>query len=128
MDKVPGMRIRRNPGPHVERAAYYLIAEALANVAKHAAATSCEVILRRGDGALVIEVRDDGAGGAAIVPNGGLAGLADRVEALDGRLSVESPVGGPTIIRAELPIPTQMATDPDSRPVPGPSASGGDEG
>ncbi|HEX5589792.1 MAG TPA: sensor domain-containing protein, partial [Candidatus Limnocylindrales bacterium] len=87
-----------------ERAAYFLIAESLTNVAKHAAATRCEVRVSREGGALVVEVRDDGAGGAEIVPGGGLAGLAGRVEALDGQFSVTSPRGGPTVIRAELPV------------------------
>ncbi len=88
----------------VERAAYYVIAEALANVAKHGSAKRCEIRVRRDDASLVIEVRDDGSGGARIVPNGGLAGLADRVEALDGRLRIDSPAGGPTTIRAEIPL------------------------
>jgi signal transduction histidine kinase len=89
--------------PAVERAAYFVIAEALANVARHSSATHCEVALRRSPAGLVVEVRDDGAGGALISPGGGLAGLRDRVETLDGSLSVVSPVGGPTVLRVELP-------------------------
>ncbi|MEO8468614.1 MAG: sensor histidine kinase [Chloroflexota bacterium] len=88
----------------IERAAYYVIAESLTNVAKHSGAARCEVALRLVGRSLVVEVRDDGAGGAQLVPAGGLAGLAGRVEALDGRLTVESPVGGPTVVRAEFPI------------------------
>ena len=88
----------------VERAAYFVVAEALTNVAKHAAATRCEIRCRAEERGLVVEVWDDGAGGARIVPAGGLAGLAGRVEALDGSLTVESPAGGPTTVRAEIPV------------------------
>jgi signal transduction histidine kinase len=98
-DLSPGERL-----PHsVERAAYYVVSEALTNVAKHSQATRCEVVLRRDAGRLVAEVRDDGAGGATFVDGGGLTGLRQRVEALDGRLELISPPGGPTILRAELP-------------------------
>ncbi len=87
----------------VERAAYFVVAEALANVAKHAGATRCEIHVRREGPLVVVEVRDDGRGGARLLPSGGLTGLAGRVEALDGRLGVESPEGGPTVVRAEIP-------------------------
>ncbi|HLO36265.1 MAG TPA: sensor domain-containing protein [Candidatus Deferrimicrobium sp.] len=90
----------------VERAAYFVVAEALANVAKHSGARSCEVRCRKEGPSLVVEVRDDGAGGASIVPGGGLAGLAGRVEGVDGSLTVSSPIGGPTLVRAELPVTT----------------------
>ena len=63
--------------------------------------------MRREGPFVVIEVRDDGRGGATLLPSGGLTGLAGRVEALDGRLSVESPEGGPTIVRAEIPAAAQ---------------------
>ena len=89
----------------VERAAYFVAAEALANVAKHSTARSCEVRCRREGSRLVVEVWDDGAGGATVVPGGGLAGLAGRVEGVDGSLSVSSPIGGPTLVRAEVPVP-----------------------
>ncbi len=90
--------------PHgVERAAYYVVSEALTNVAKHGHATRCGIRLIRQPGWLFVEIRDDGAGGATLVPGGGLAGLRDRVEALDGRLELLSPSGGPTIIRVSLP-------------------------
>lgn len=86
-----------------ERAAYFTVAEALANTAKHSGATRCEIRCSREGTRLVVEVRDDGMGGARILPAGGLAGLAGRVGALDGTLRVESPHGGPTLIRAEFP-------------------------
>ena len=87
----------------VETAAYYVVAEALTNAGRHAGAASAAVTLERRNGALVVEVRDDGRGGAVRKPGSGLEGLAQRVEALDGTLAVESPAGGPTTIRAELP-------------------------
>jgi signal transduction histidine kinase len=93
----------------VERAAYFVVAESLANVAKHAAATRCEVRCRAEERGLVVETWDDGAGSAWVVPGGGLAGLAGRVEALDGSLTVESPTGGPTIVRAEFPVSAVLA-------------------
>ncbi|WP_433277846.1 sensor histidine kinase [Pseudonocardia xinjiangensis] len=88
--------------PAVQAAAYFVVAETLANTAKHATAGECVVdVARRGD-VLSLEVRDDGRGGAD--PSGsGLTGLRRRVEALDGRMEVTSPPGGPTVIRAELP-------------------------
>jgi len=89
----------------IERAAYFVVAETVANVAKHSAATRCEIRVRLEGGRLVVEVEDDGNGGAVLVPDGGLAGLADRVEALDGTLVVTSPSGGPTVVRAELSVP-----------------------
>ncbi|HKF85504.1 MAG TPA: sensor domain-containing protein [Candidatus Limnocylindrales bacterium] len=91
----------------VERAAYFVVAEAMTNVAKHAAATRAEVHVRREGPLLVVEVRDDGRGGARSVAAGGLAGLSGRVEALDGRLVISSPEGGPTIVRAEIPAATE---------------------
>jgi signal transduction histidine kinase len=90
--------------PEIERAAYFVVAEALANVAKHSRARSCEVRCRREGGRLVVEVWDDGVGGASLMPAGGLAGLAGRVAGVDGELSVSSPPGGPTLVRAELPV------------------------
>ena len=98
IDEVGG----RLPEP-VELAAFYIVCEALANIAKHARASSSTVTLTRVYGNLVIEVTDDGVGGATADDGTGLRGLADRVEALDGRLQVWSPVGAGTRIRAELP-------------------------
>jgi signal transduction histidine kinase len=88
----------------VERAAYFVVAEALVNVAKHSRATRCEVRCRREGPDLVVEVWDDGVGGATIGPMGGLTGLAGRVEGVDGAFSVSSPAGGPTLIRATMPV------------------------
>jgi signal transduction histidine kinase len=92
----------RLPSP-VESIAYFVVAEALTNVAKHAHATDVTVRISRERQRLVVEIRDNGAGGATVAPGGGLAGLADRVAGIDGRLVVDSPPGGPTLVRAELP-------------------------
>jgi signal transduction histidine kinase len=86
----------------VETAAYFVVAEALANAAKHAGATQIEVRLARQPSTLVIEVADNGSGGAD-ASGSGLTGLRRRVEALDGTLSIASPSGGGTTLRAELP-------------------------
>ena len=88
----------------VERAAYFVVAEALVNVAKHSRATRCEVRCRREGADLVVEVWDDGVGGATIGLAGGLTGLAGRVEGVDGTFSVSSPAGGPTLVRAAMPV------------------------
>jgi signal transduction histidine kinase len=87
----------------VEVAAYYLVAESLTNVAKYAEASSATVAVTRVDRELVVEVADDGVGGADSEAGSGLRGLADRVEALDGRLRIWSPQGGGTRVRAEIP-------------------------
>jgi signal transduction histidine kinase len=88
----------------VETAAYFVVAEALTNVAKYANATHAAVSARVEDGTAVIEIRDDGAGGADAASGSGLRGLADRVGALDGTLRVDSPAGAGTIIRAVIPL------------------------
>jgi signal transduction histidine kinase len=87
----------------VEVAAYYVVSESLANVGKHAHADEANVDISRRNGDLVIEVVDDGVGGADTETGSGLRGLADRVEALDGRLRVWTPRGGGTRVRAEMP-------------------------
>ncbi|WP_084965752.1 sensor histidine kinase [Thermoactinospora rubra] len=87
----------------VESAAYFVVAEALANVAKHAAATRARVLGRVLGSSLLVEIHDDGVGGADPARGTGLTGLADRVAALDGTLTLSSPPGGPTILRLELP-------------------------
>ena len=86
----------------VEAAAYYVVAESLANTAKHAKAARVTVGIERSGGCTVVEVSDDGIGGAD-ANGGGLQGLADRVAALGGRFAVRSPLGAGTLVRAELP-------------------------
>lgn len=97
-----GLGDERLPGP-VEAAAYYVVSEALANAAKYAEASAVAVTIRRVNGTAIVQVRDDGCGGADPAAGTGLRGLRDRVEALDGRLVVESHPGDGTMIRAELP-------------------------
>jgi signal transduction histidine kinase len=94
---------RRFP-PTTEATAYFVISEALTNVAKHARADHAEVTVDAGDGTLRIEVRDAGVGGAQFANGTGLIGLQDRVAALDGRLYVTSPPAGGTAVVAELPV------------------------
>ncbi|SOE02275.1 sensor histidine kinase [Blastococcus haudaquaticus] len=89
--------------PVTENTAYFVVSEALANVAKHSDATACRVAVVRTGDRLHVVVEDDGVGGAVLAPGHGLAGLADRLQAVDGVLSVESPRGGPTKLVAELP-------------------------
>ena len=88
----------------VESTAYFVASEALANVAKYAEASKAEISLERRNGRLVIQLADDGKGGAETGKGSGLTGLSDRVAALDGSLTVESPVGEGTRVRAELPL------------------------
>jgi signal transduction histidine kinase len=90
------------PGP-VESTGYFIVAEALANAIKHARASVVDVRLVRADDELRVEISDDGTGGAHANGGAGLRGMADRVDALDGRLVVSSPRGGGTFILAELP-------------------------
>jgi signal transduction histidine kinase len=89
--------------PRVEATAYFVTCEGLANVTKHAQATRASVFIARRNGLLAIEIADDGVGGAQPLENSGLSGLADRVEALGGRLHVASPAGGGTRLLAEIP-------------------------
>ena len=96
------VELTERPPERVETAAYFVAAEALANAAKHSGASRVRISVGRYERVLAVEITDDGRGGAD--PSGnGLAGLRRRVEALDGTLSVDSPAGGPTTIRAELP-------------------------
>ena len=89
--------------PAAETAAYFVIAEALANAAKHSHAHRCVIGLRHGHRTLRVWLTDDGVGGAALVKGHGLRGLDHRLHAVGGRLTVTSPSGGPTTIAAELP-------------------------
>ena len=91
------------PVPVVDAIAYFVVAEALTNVAKHARASRAAVVVRRLDGMLRVVVTDDGVGGADPTVGTGLRGLADRVSGVDGRLHVDSPPGGPTVVTVELP-------------------------
>ncbi len=93
----------------VEVAAYYVVSEALTNAAKHANASSVAVGVEAADGVLRISVRDDGAGGARFAHGTGLVGLKDRVEALGGRIWLESPSGAGTSLEAELPLDDRSA-------------------
>jgi PAS domain S-box-containing protein len=92
----------RLPEP-VEAAAYYVVAEALTNAAKHAKASEVTVRIARANGLAHIDVADDGVGGAGAQGGSGLRGLADRVEALGGRLRLDSPIGSGTTVHAEIP-------------------------
>jgi signal transduction histidine kinase len=96
------VQVGERPPPVVETAAYFVAAEALTNAAKHAAGAPARVRVTRGDDTLVVAVSDRGPGGAD-ARGSGLTGLRHRVEALDGRLTVTSPAGGGTTVRAELP-------------------------
>jgi len=89
--------------PAVEGAAYFVVSEALANVAKYAKATKAMVRVRGLDDHMTIEVNDDGIGGADPRSGSGLRGLADRLAALDGTMSIVSPIGGGTRISAQIP-------------------------
>jgi len=97
------IQLEPRPPSAIETAAYYVVAEALTNVGKHADAHSAAVEIRRNGSRLSVSVRDDGRGGASRRPGSGLEGLAQRVEALDGSLTIDSPAGGPTTVRAEVP-------------------------
>jgi signal transduction histidine kinase len=102
------VRVRADPlsrrlDAAVETAAYFVIAEALANVAKHSHASRCAIGLRHGEGVLRVQVTDDGVGGAAVQKGHGLRGLEERLRSVGGRLLVASPLGGPTTVTAELP-------------------------
>jgi len=112
--------------PEVESSAYFVVAEALTNVVKHAGATRAAVTAATADGTLTLEVRDDGAGGAD--PAGhGLTGIADRVAALGGRLHIESEPGAGTLLAARLPVaaPSRYATSAARRSAPSATSSSG---
>jgi signal transduction histidine kinase len=95
--------LQSRPPAAVESIAYFIVSEALTNVSKYARATHAAVRITRDQNWIVVEVSDDGVGGASATPGGGLAGLADRAAGIDGILTVNSPLGGPTVIRADLP-------------------------
>lgn len=93
----------RVPDP-VEIAAYYVVCEALVNTARHAHATAADVEVAAGEDVLRVSVRDDGRGGAAFGHGSGLVGLRDRVEALGGRILMDSPPGKGTTVEAHIPV------------------------
>lgn len=88
----------------VENTAYFVVTEALTNVAKHSVAGRCTVAVVRDTERVYVRVSDDGRGGAHLGKGHGLAGLADRVDAVGGRLRIDSPVGGPTVLEADIPL------------------------
>jgi len=102
--ELTGTPDRRLPAA-VESAAYFVVAEGLTNVAKYAHASHATVSVARENGRALVEVADDGVGGADPARGTGLRGLADRVAALDGRLAVRSDPGTGTVLRAEIPVP-----------------------
>jgi signal transduction histidine kinase len=108
--------VERLPGP-VESAAYFVVSEGLANIAKYAHATRADVAVRHVNGSVSVEVADDGVGGADAARGSGLRGLQDRLAALDGTLSLESPAGRGTRLRARIPVQN------DWRPTASSSAS-----
>jgi signal transduction histidine kinase len=97
------VQVAERPPPAVESAAYFVVNEALTNVARHAMATRASVAIARAGNRLVVEVRDDGVGGADLAAGTGLRGLHDRVAGMGGTMYVISPPGGPTTISVELP-------------------------
>jgi signal transduction histidine kinase len=90
--------------PVVESTAYFVVAEALANLAKHSGATACRITVRLAPGGLLVTVQDDGVGGADIAKGHGLAGLTDRVQSAGGVLGIDSRSGAGTAISAALPL------------------------
>ncbi|WP_037574543.1 sensor histidine kinase [Phaeacidiphilus oryzae] len=106
------------PPEAIETIAYFCAAELLANASRHSGATRVRISAREADGRLRLTVRDDGRGGARLRPGGatrgsggtGLAGLAERVSTVDGRLLIDSPDGGPTAVTVELPLPAGELT------------------
>ena len=99
----------------VETAAYFAVSEALANVVKHAGAGLVAVDVRVACGRLLIDVTDDGCGGAALDAGSGLSGLADRIGALDGRIAIESPLGAGTCVHVEIPLLSRLGPSPCRR-------------
>ncbi|MFV0134281.1 sensor histidine kinase [Streptomyces sp. HMX87] len=95
--------LTERPAPAIEGIAYYTVSELLQNISKHARATQAVVEVWRVEDRLLLQVVDDGVGGAEVSAGSGLAGLAERIDAVDGVLVVDSPAGGPTRVTAELP-------------------------
>jgi signal transduction histidine kinase len=95
--------IERRTTPTIEAVAFFIVSEALTNIAKHAAATKAEVTVRREGDRLHLLVHDDGCGGATLDGGTGLRGLGQRIDSVDGTLRLRSPLGGPTTIEVDLP-------------------------
>jgi signal transduction histidine kinase len=97
------VRTRERPSAAIEAIAYFCAAELLANVTKHSGASRAAISVGDDQGRMLMTVTDNGSGGARLAPGGGLAGLRERVQTVDGHLGVDSPHGGPTTITIELP-------------------------
>jgi signal transduction histidine kinase len=110
------LRYKRRLPEHVEVAAYYVVSEALTNAAKHAHASVVKIDVVDQDAILKLAIRDDGVGGADPSQGTGLAGLADRIEALGGRLEIVSPARSGTSLSIEIPVEGQSATDNSKHP------------
>ena len=111
------LRYQRRLPEHVEVAANYAVSEALTNAAKHAHASVVKIDVAEQDAILKLAIRDDGAGGADPSQGTGLAGLADRIEALGGRLEIVSPARSGTSLSIEIPVERQSATTSPGRPA-----------
>ncbi len=101
--------LAERPASAIEGIAYFTVSELLQNVSKHARATSASVEVWRVENRLMLQVVDNGVGGADVSAGSGLAGLAERLDAVDGILVVDSPAGGPTRVTAELPWRSEPA-------------------
>ena len=97
------VELPERPSPAIETIAYFCAAELITNAAKHSGAQNAKLEALHHPGLVTITVSDDGTGGARLESGGGLAGLAERVETVDGSLRIESPAGGPTVVTVELP-------------------------
>jgi signal transduction histidine kinase len=125
-DRVPlpvevGVELDERPARQIEAAAYFVTAEALTNVARYAKASEVRVEITHEDAAIVVVVSDDGVGGARVEAGTGLRGLQDRLAALDGRLSIDSPRGRGTRLRAIIPAPAAPAPPPERVDEPSPA-------
>ncbi|MEU4897931.1 ATP-binding protein, partial [Streptomyces sp. NPDC044780] len=97
------VELPERPAPAIEGIAYFTVSELLQNISKHSRAHTAEVDVWRAEDRVLIQITDDGRGGADTSAGSGLAGLAERIDAVDGVLVVHSPAGGPTTVTAELP-------------------------
>ena len=111
------LHVDRRLADHVELCAFYVIAEALTNIAKHASATEARVVVHADDSLLRLEIHDDGRGGATFAHGSGLVGLRDRVEALGGQLALSSPAGEGTVVAITLPLVRSSLARPDALDV-----------